>query len=88
MSQRMRAKMSIQSVTRNGYSEIVEMNAVYGGSTNDEDNSFAKSTPSGSIKLQIDNKALHGAFNPGDTFYVDFIPAKVVDDARKPALGG
>lgn len=74
MSKPMRAKMSVQTVTRNGYSEIVEMSAVYGGATNNEDNSFAKSTPSGSVKLQIDNKELHGAYNPGDTFYVDFTP--------------
>lgn len=74
MSKAMRAKMSIQSVTRNGYSEIVEMNAVYGGSSNKEDNTFAAATPSGSIRLQIDNKELHGVYNPGDTFYVDFTP--------------
>lgn len=70
----MRAKMSIQTITKNSYSEIVEMSAVYGGSTNKEDNSFAAATPSGSIKLQIDNKELHGKFAPGDVFYVDFIP--------------
>lgn len=70
----MRAKMSVQSVARTSYSEIVEMSAVYGGSTNKEDNSFAAATPSGSIRLQIDNKELHGVYNPGDTFYVDFTP--------------
>lgn len=76
MSQPMRAKMQIQAVTRKigGYSEMIEMNAVYGGSTNDEDNSFAKTTPSGKIVLEIANKDLHGVFNPGDTFYVDFTP--------------
>ena len=74
MSKPMRAKMQIQTITKNSYSEIVEFSAVYGGSTNDEDNSFSKSTPSGTIKLQIDNKALHGVYKPGDTFYVDFTP--------------
>lgn len=72
----MRAKMQIQSVAKQlgGYSEVVEMAAVYGGNSNDEDNSFAKTTPSGTIRLQIANKELHGVYQPGDTFYVDFTP--------------
>lgn len=72
----MRAKMQIQSVKRNlgGWSETLEMSAVYGGTTNDEDNSFAKTTPSGSIHLEIANKDLHRVYEPGDTFYVDFTP--------------
>lgn len=70
----MRAKMSIQTITKNGYSEIVEFNCVFGGNSNKEDNSFASATPSGSARLQIDNKELHGKFAPGDTFYVDFTP--------------
>ena len=76
MSKPMRAKMQVQSVTRviGGYTEQVEMSAVYGGSTNDKDNSFAKTTPSGKITLQIANKELHGVYQPGDTFYVDFTP--------------
>lgn len=76
----MRAKMQIQSIKQvlGGYSEVVEMAAVYGGSTNDEDNSFAKTTPSGKIELQIANKELHGAYKPGDTFYVDFTPVPKV----------
>ena len=74
MSKPMRAKMRVTTITRNGYSEIVEFQAVYGGGTNAEDNTYASATPSGSIKLQIDNKALHGVYNPDDTFYVDFTP--------------
>jgi len=72
----MRAKMQIQSVAKQlgGWAEIIEMSAVYGGSTNDEDNSFAKTTPSGKITLHIANKELQGVYNPGDTFYVDFTP--------------
>ena len=74
MSKPMRAKMSVASVLKNGYSDIIEMQAVYGGSSNAEDNTFASATPSGSIKLQIDNKALRGVYEPGDTFYMDFTP--------------
>ncbi len=70
----MRAKMQVQSILKTDYSEVVSMSAVYGGSTNDEDNSFAKTTPSGKIELTIANKELHGVYKPGDTFYVDFTP--------------
>lgn len=72
----MRAKMQIQSVAKKigGWSEVVELAAVYGGSANDEDNSFAKTTPSGTVRLEIANKELHGVYQPGDTFYVDFTP--------------
>lgn len=75
MSKPMRAKMQIQSVAKQMWAgEVIEMSAVYGGSTNDEDNSFAKTTPSGTIKLTIANKELLGVYQPGDTFYVDFTP--------------
>lgn len=66
--------MQIQSILKTDYSEVVTMSAVYGGTTNDEDNSFAKTTPSGKIELTIANKELHGVYKPGDTFYVDFTP--------------
>lgn len=72
----MRAKMQVQSILKTDYSEVVSMSAVYGGSTNDEDNSFAKTTPSGKIELTIANKELHGVYKPGDTFYVDFTPVQ------------
>jgi hypothetical protein len=76
MSKPMRAKMTVQSVKKilGGWYDVVEMSAVYGGSTNDEDNSFAKTTPSGTISLNIANKDLMGVYQPGDTFYVDFTP--------------
>ena len=76
MSKPMRAKMQVQSILKTDYSEVVSMSAVYGGSTNDEDNSFAKTTPSGKIELTIANKELHGVYKPGDTFYVDFTPVQ------------
>lgn len=72
----MRAKMQVQSITIQSYAEIVSMSAIYGGSTNDEDNSFAKTTPSGKIELTIANKELHGVYKPGDLFYVDFTPVQ------------
>lgn len=42
----------------------------------DEDNSFAKWSPSVLFDMQVTNPALIGSFSPGDTFYVDFTPAK------------
>ena len=75
MSKPMRAKMQIQSVAKQIWGgEVVKMAAVYGGSTNEEDNSFAKTTPCGSIELTIANKELHGVYQPGHTFYVEFTP--------------
>lgn len=41
----------------------------------DEDNTFAKFSPSVSMDFIIANPALFGQFKPGDTFYVDFTPA-------------
>lgn len=72
----MRAKMQVQSVTKvlGGWADVIKFSAVYGGSTNDEDNSFAKTTPSATLEMNIANKELMGVYQPGDTFYVDFTP--------------
>jgi hypothetical protein len=71
----MRAKLEIQSVTQTTYGETLKFNAVYGGATNKEDNTFSEATPSATLEMQISNKALHGQFKPGQKFYVDFTPA-------------
>ena len=42
----------------------------------DEDNTFAKFSPSGSLELVVANPALIGQFNPGDTYYLDFTKAE------------
>lgn len=47
----------------------------YPADGSDEDNTFAKFTPSASLDMQIANPDLFGKFKPGDTFYVDFTPA-------------
>lgn len=74
--------MQVASVTRHPGSEEVKFHAVYGGSTNAEDNTFASATPSASLTMQITNKALLGKLNPDDVFYVDFTPVP------KPAPAG
>ena len=84
MSTTMRAKMRVSFVLPNQQdgkttSERVGFAAVYksGGypaDGSDEDNTFAKFTPSASFDMMIANPDLFGKFAPGDTFYVDFTP--------------
>lgn len=76
MSKTIRAKMRVQEVTINDYSDKVKLSAVYGGSNNAEDNSYAKATPSGSLELQIDNPNARGVIKPGMIFYVDMTPTE------------
>lgn len=72
---RIRAKMQAQSVIPPsariyGHAEDVELTCVYGGSTNAEDNTYARATPTGSMKLQVDNPGAQGFFKPGKKYYV------------------
>jgi hypothetical protein len=77
----MRAKLQITSVTKHaGGNETIKFHAVAANSYAeteglDEDNTFAKYSPSASMEILIANPALHGAFEPGQKFYVDFTPA-------------
>ncbi len=70
-SMKIRAKMSVNEVVSNTYSDQVKLSPVCGGGTSAEDNSFAKATPGGKLELTIDNPALKGAIKPGQVFYVD-----------------
>jgi hypothetical protein len=38
-----------------------------------EDQRYAKSTPTGSLEMQVDNPAV--TFEPGKSYYLDFTPA-------------
>jgi len=71
----MRAKLKIESITKNEYNEELKFSAVYGNSTNKEDNTFSEATPSASLTMVVSNKELHGKFKPGQKFYVDFTEA-------------
>ena len=53
----------------------VSKNEGYGADGADENNTFAKFSPSVSMAFHIANPALIGAFEVGETFYVDFTPA-------------
>ena len=78
----MRAKFQIVSVTpaQDHPQETIEMSAVtekpFDQDGNSEDNSFAKWTPCGYLKMVITNPALLGAFTPGQKFYLDFTKAE------------
>ncbi|NML93792.1 hypothetical protein HHL27_08945 [Novosphingobium sp. TW-4] len=82
----MRAKLQVGSVmpyrnpeTGETVTETVNFFAVskssYSDSEFDEDNTFAKMSPSAHLQICIANPALHGQFEPGQKFYVDFSPA-------------
>lgn len=80
MSTPMRAKVSCTGITKHGEtSETVVFTPVakstsYPEDGSDEDNTFAKFSPSGRFELTIANPALVGKFAIGDKFYVDFSP--------------
>lgn len=79
MSKPMRAKVVVNKVTSFGASETVVFNPVcrkegYPTDGSDENNTFAKFSPSGEFSLSIANPALLGVYKPGQAFYVDFTP--------------
>lgn len=47
----------------------------YGNDGSDENNTYAKFTPSASLVIHIANPDLIGRHKAGDVFYVDFTPA-------------
>lgn len=77
----MRAKLKIETILQTEYGEDITLKAVcktgsYPDSGHDEDNSFAKFTPTAELKLSVRNPDLFGKFKPGQTFYLDFTPAE------------
>lgn len=76
----MRAKMQIQKIEQHLNQEILTMTCVckngnYPPDGLDEDNQFAKFSPSGSLTLTVANPALLGKFKPGEKYYLDFTKA-------------
>lgn len=86
MNTKMLAKFVISSVLEfkdqegNVTSERLQMNAVGGNSVqhgypqdgSDEDNTFARYTPSAYLDIYIQNPELFGKFKQNDKLYVDF----------------
>lgn len=76
MSAFMRAKMQVNKVERFAGADRITCNAVaaksYPTDGSDEDNTYAKFSPSGELTLTIANPALLGMIEPGKKFYLDF----------------
>ena len=84
----MRAKLQIGSLFENFYgpdkpkfSETLSFHGVcksggYPEDGSDEDNTFAKFSPSVELRITITNPELWGKFAVGDKLYVDFTPAE------------
>lgn len=76
----MRAKMKVTSVVSHSETfEELTFNAVsrnegYPEDGSDENNTYAKWTPSAELKMSITNPELIGKFSIGQEFYVDFTP--------------
>lgn len=86
MAMKMRAKFKLATVTKHeGGSESLQFWPVaatkYGSDGLDEDNTFAKFSPSGDLKLTVCNPALIGKFIPGGAYYLDFTPVPVPAEA-------
>lgn len=83
----MRAKVRLSGVNRltNGEGELhsenlqfrgVSKSEGYGADGLDEDNTFARWTPSLDLRMCVNNPALHEMFKAGDVFYLNFVKAK------------
>jgi hypothetical protein len=75
----MRAKLRVVSVAKYANCELLTFCAVgpkgpYPADGSDEDNTFAKFSPSAEFKISVANPALFGKFEPSQTYYVDFTP--------------
>lgn len=76
----MRAKVKLNAIQPGYGTETLIFNPVsksgqYNEHGSDEDNTFAKYSPSGQFVLTVANPALLGTFKVGETYYVDFTPA-------------
>lgn len=49
----------------------------------EENKTWAKYTPGGSVKLSINNPEAFAAFKIGETFFVDFTPAPATEAEEK-----
>jgi hypothetical protein len=74
----MRAKMRIAQVERHSETcETLHFSAVcksdgYPEDGSDENNSFARWTPTASLSMSVTNPALIGQFAEGEEYYLDF----------------
>lgn len=80
----MRAKLVVTNVKASDGQEAISMMAVAAGKYpedgSDENNTYAKFSPSAMLDLTVANPALLGKVARGQTYYVDFIPAECVGE--------
>lgn len=76
---KMRAKLVVNRIAPGATSERLTFNAVaasaYPSDGSDEDNTYAKWSPSAEFGITITNPELIGKFQVGEKYYVDFTPA-------------
>lgn len=76
---RMRAKFTVQSIEKYEGGENLYFYAVcpdkFGENGENEDNDFARWTPSGNLSMSVTNPDLLGKFNEGEKYYLDFTKA-------------
>ena len=83
----MRAKMIITSIEKftSGHEKVnfaaVAKTGGYPEDGSDEDNSYARWSPSANLSITIANPALWGKFEAGQKFYVDFTRADAPAEA-------
>ena len=74
-----RGKFTVTAVTNRSSTSTyveVELNAVYGESSNAEDNTYSAASPSGKITMTITNPDAVAKLPIGGVFYVDFTPVQ------------
>ena len=76
----MRAKLKVIDVQNHQQSQTLVFSAVcrsdgYPVDGSDENNTFARFTPSAYLTMNVNNPALLGKFEKGQEFYVDFTKA-------------
>lgn len=76
----MRAKLRVNSVDAQAGWEGIKFSAVckndgYPEDGSDENNTFAKFTPSADLQMSITNPALLGKIKVGEEYYLDFTKA-------------
>ena len=81
----MRAKMRVTGINKypgDGPTQSIRLSLTAVGKSDcyppdgtDENNDYARWTPSAEVKMSIQNPALFDAFSPDQQFYVDFTPA-------------
>lgn len=76
----MRAKFRVANVEKFESCEVLQFSAVgpngaYPDDGADENNTYARWTPSAECRMTVNNPALFGKFEIGQEFYVDFTPA-------------